>query len=41
MIVFTMFFDAGIVSNFMVVLSLGIKNTMWAIVLPPRSTFGT
>ncbi len=35
MIVFTMFFDAGIVSNFMVVLSLGIKNTMWAIVLPP------
>ena len=35
MIVFTMFFDAGIISNFMVVLSLGIKNTIWAILLPP------
>lgn len=34
-IIFTMFFDAGIVSNFMVVLSLGIKNSIWAIVLPP------
>ena len=31
LIVFTMFFDAGIISNFMVVLSLGIKNTIWAI----------
>lgn len=35
LIVFTMFFDAGIISNFMVVLSLGIKNTVWAILLPP------
>ena len=35
LIVFTMFFDAGIISNFMVVLSLGIKNTIWAILLPP------
>lgn len=35
LIVFTMFFDAGIISNFMVVLSLGIKNSIWAILLPP------
>ena len=34
-IAFTMFFDAGLVSNFMVVNSLGLKNTIWAIVLPP------
>ena len=32
--VFTMFFDAGIISNYMVVRSTGIMNTMWAIVLP-------
>ena len=31
---FTMFFDAGIISNYMVVRSTGIMNTMWAIVLP-------
>ena len=30
-VVFTMFFDAGIISNYMVVRSTGIMNTMWAI----------
>lgn len=35
LIIFTMFFDAGIISNFMVVRSLGLLDTMWAIVLPP------
>ena len=34
LVVFTMFFDAGIISNYMVVRSTGIMNTMWAIVLP-------
>lgn len=33
-VVFTMFFDAGIISNYMVVNSLHIKNSIWAIVLP-------
>ena len=33
-VVFTMFFDAGIISNYMVVRSTGIMNTMRAIVLP-------
>lgn len=33
-VVFTMFFDAGIISNYMVVSSLNIKNSIWAIVLP-------
>lgn len=33
-VVFTMFFDAGMVSNLMVVNSLKIGNTLWAIVLP-------
>jgi len=35
LIIFTMFFDAGIIANFMVVLSLGLMNTIWALVLPP------
>ncbi len=34
-VVFTMMFDAGMISNFMVVNFMGIKNTIWAIVLPP------
>ena len=34
-IAFTMFFDAGLVSNFLVVNSLGLKDTTWAIILPP------
>ncbi len=33
-VIFTMFFDAGIVSNLMVVVNLHLKNTIWAIVLP-------
>lgn len=33
-IIFTMFFDAGMISNFMVVDSLNLINTIWAIVLP-------
>ncbi len=35
LVVFTMFFDAGMISNLMVVNQLGIKNSLWAIVLPP------
>lgn len=34
-IVFTMFFDAGLVSNFLVVNSLTLRDTTWAIILPP------
>lgn len=33
-VIFTMFFDAGIISNYMVVNSLNIKNSIWAIILP-------
>ncbi|MDO5424399.1 MAG: carbohydrate ABC transporter permease [Eubacteriales bacterium] len=33
-VLFTMFFDAGIISNYMVIRSIGIKNTAWAIILP-------
>lgn len=33
-VIFTMFFDAGMVSNLMVVVNLHLKNTIWAIVLP-------
>lgn len=32
--VFTMFFNGGIVPNFVVINELGLYNTMWAIVLP-------
>nr|WP_232528444.1 carbohydrate ABC transporter permease [Microbacterium sp. MAH-37] len=32
--VFTMFFNGGIVPNYVLISSLGMKNTMWAIVLP-------
>ncbi|HEU5128144.1 MAG TPA: carbohydrate ABC transporter permease [Glycomyces sp.] len=32
--VFTMFFNGGIVPNYVLISSLGLKNTMWAIVLP-------
>lgn len=35
MIVFTMLFDAGIVSNFLIVQRLGLIDTIWAVVLPP------
>lgn len=33
-IVFTMFFDAGIISQYMVVSSLHLRNTIWAVVIP-------
>src|SRR5699024_7625973 len=35
MIIFTMFFDGGMIPNYLVVEKLGLVNTMWAIVLPP------
>lgn len=34
LITFTMFFDSGLVANYMVVSSLHMKNTIWAMVLP-------
>ena len=34
-VIFTMFFDGGIIPRFVVVNSLGLINTIWAIVLPP------
>jgi putative aldouronate transport system permease protein len=34
MVVITMFFNGGIIPNFLVVLKLGIMNTIWAVVLP-------
>ena len=33
-IVFTMFFDAGIISQYMVVDSLHMRNTIWALIIP-------
>jgi putative aldouronate transport system permease protein len=33
-VVFTMFFDGGLIPKFMVVHSLGMVNTLWAIVIP-------
>jgi putative aldouronate transport system permease protein len=32
--VFTMFFNGGLIPNYVLVSSLGLKNTIWAIVLP-------
>ncbi|NED99535.1 carbohydrate ABC transporter permease [Phytoactinopolyspora halotolerans] len=32
--VFTMFFNGGLIPNYVLVTSLGLKNTLWAIVLP-------
>jgi putative aldouronate transport system permease protein len=32
--VFTMFFNGGIIPNYVLITSLGLKNTLWAIVLP-------
>lgn len=34
-IVFTMFFEGGIIPNYMLIKDLGMLNTMWAIVIPP------
>ena len=33
-VVFTMFFNGGIIPNYVLITSLGMKNTLWAIVLP-------
>ncbi len=33
-VVFTMLFDAGMIPKYMVVTGLGLKNTLWAIILP-------
>ncbi|WP_422117590.1 carbohydrate ABC transporter permease [Brachybacterium sp. UNK5269] len=33
--VFTMFFNGGIVPNYVLISTLGMKNTMWAVILPP------
>ncbi|WP_130838051.1 carbohydrate ABC transporter permease [Lachnoclostridium sp. Marseille-P6806] len=33
-VTFTMFFDSGLVANYMIVSSLHIKNTIWAMVVP-------
>ncbi|WP_156760101.1 carbohydrate ABC transporter permease [Microbacterium karelineae] len=32
--VFTMFFNGGLVPNYVLISSLGMKNTMWAVILP-------
>ncbi|QCB95164.1 carbohydrate ABC transporter permease [Cellulomonas shaoxiangyii] len=32
--VFTMFFNGGIIPNYVLISSLGLKNTLWAVVLP-------
>ena len=32
--VFTMFFNGGLIPNYVVVSGLGLKNTLWAVVLP-------
>lgn len=32
--IFTMFFNGGIVPNYVLISSLGMKNTMWALVIP-------
>lgn len=33
-VIFTMFFNAGIIPNYLVVKGLGLMNSMWALVLP-------
>lgn len=35
LVVFTMFFNAGIIANFLVVQKLGFIDTIWAIIIPP------
>ena len=32
--VFTMFFNGGLIPNYVLITSLGMKNTIWAVVLP-------
>ena len=38
LIVFTMFFSAGIVPNYLIVKNLGLLDTMWALILPVAVT---
>ncbi len=33
-VVFTMFFNGGLIPNYVLISALGMKNTMWAIVIP-------
>ena len=33
-VIFTMFFNAGIIPNYLVVKGLGLMNSMWALILP-------
>jgi putative aldouronate transport system permease protein len=35
LIVFTMFFNSGIIPNFILIYTLGMYGTIWAIILPP------
>lgn len=32
--VFTMFFNGGLIPNYVLIMNLGLKNTIWAVVLP-------
>ena len=34
-VVFTMFFNGGLIPNYVLISSLGLLNSMWAVVLPP------
>jgi putative aldouronate transport system permease protein len=34
MAVFTMFFNGGLIPNYVLIMNLGLKNTIWAVVLP-------
>ena len=34
-VIFTMFFNAGIIPNYLVVKGLGLMNSMWALILAP------
>lgn len=34
LVIFTMFFNAGIIPNYLVVKGLGLMNSMWALILP-------
>ncbi len=38
LVVFTMFFNAGIIPNYLVVRGLGLMDTMWALILPTSIT---
>ena len=40
-IVFTMFFQGGMIPSFLLVRNLGLLDTVWALVLPARFRYGT